>query len=447
MFTRSTRQCLGRCASYTSAMNSIASRQTGQRLAQKIIKPRLRCHSTKTTKRPQSTVQDTLDDSDNRDYRATKYPYPYPRIRAIEVDHPEIASCIRSCLTTTRQDDPNKYAYDTAMSICFLGTSAGMPTKERNPSATILRMGSEGLLFDAGEGIQRQLLFSRIKPFSIKQIFITHLHGDHIFGLPGFLLQLNQDLKNKDLIGEENAANQGQTPVVKIYGPPGLHNYIASVLTLSCAVVKRIVIEVYELVGSPNERIVYRNPRNPFEHSYPEFNQMNIHRRFIEPDDNGIWTIKDFDIPAREDILGKSYAAGDRTKDWLSCSIKAAEVRHVPGVVTFGYAVEESEPPRNIDAKRAMALGIRPGKKFALLKHGFSVESDDGRVIQPEQVLVSKTKKARKVVVIGDNCEWSKSMISLARDADVLVHEATLLEEAEEVCFQRVSALCLLFGY
>ncbi len=71
------------------------------------------------------------------------------------------------------------------MELQFLGTGAGMPSKMRNTSAVILNLSAEGegyWLFDCGEATQHQILHTSLKPRKISKIFITHLHGDHIFG-------------------------------------------------------------------------------------------------------------------------------------------------------------------------------------------------------------------------------------------------------------------------
>ena len=106
------------------------------------------------------------------------------------------------------------------MNITFLGTSSGVPTLSRNVSSLTLKLSqsSEVWLFDCGEGTQQQLMKSNIKSSQIKKIFITHMHGDHIYGLPGLLATLG-------LSGKSNG--------IEIYGPSGLKSFITSALDSS----------------------------------------------------------------------------------------------------------------------------------------------------------------------------------------------------------------------
>ena len=99
------------------------------------------------------------------------------------------------------------------MEITFLGTSSGVPTRSRNVSSVALRLPqrAEVWLFDCGEGTQHQLQRSDLKSSQIRRIFITHMHGDHTFGLMG-------------LIASCGLAGSGQP--IDIYGPDGLKEYL-----------------------------------------------------------------------------------------------------------------------------------------------------------------------------------------------------------------------------
>ncbi|MEK4521849.1 ribonuclease Z [Psychrobacillus sp. FSL W7-1457] len=107
------------------------------------------------------------------------------------------------------------------MQILFLGTGAGMPSKQRNTSSMILKLLEERgtyWMFDCGEATQHQILRTTIKPRKLEKIFITHLHGDHIYGLPGLLGS------RSFLAGDEQ---------LTIYGPKGVKDWLEVTLSTS----------------------------------------------------------------------------------------------------------------------------------------------------------------------------------------------------------------------
>ena len=107
------------------------------------------------------------------------------------------------------------------MQVTFLGTSSGVPTRARNVSAVALRLPqrSEMWLFDCGEGTQHQFLRSDLRLSQLRRVFITHMHGDHVFGLPGLLASL----------GLAGNSNEG----IDLYGPDPLESFLKGALANS----------------------------------------------------------------------------------------------------------------------------------------------------------------------------------------------------------------------
>ena len=101
------------------------------------------------------------------------------------------------------------------MEIVFLGTTAMVPTKSRNHTSILLKYENRNILFDCGEGTQRQFRFASLKPSKLDYIFITHWHGDHVLGLPGLLQTLSAN---------------GYKKTLKIFGPVGTKRFVKSML-------------------------------------------------------------------------------------------------------------------------------------------------------------------------------------------------------------------------
>lgn len=92
------------------------------------------------------------------------------------------------------------------MQLTFLGTSSMVPTKERNQIAVFLSYDTEGILFDCGEGTQRQMKIAGIPLNKVTKILISHWHGDHVLGVPGLMQTLS---------------STGYDKTLEIYGPEG----------------------------------------------------------------------------------------------------------------------------------------------------------------------------------------------------------------------------------
>jgi ribonuclease Z len=122
--------------------------------------------------------------------------------------------------------------------LTFLGTGAGMPSNQRNVTSIALRWSENRgtiWLFDCGEGTQHQLIKTPMKLSKLEKIFITHLHGDHLFGLPGLLT---------------SRAHQGVQASLMVFGPVGIKNFIETTLQTSESHLD-YPLEIIELQHSP----------------------------------------------------------------------------------------------------------------------------------------------------------------------------------------------------
>ena len=101
----------------------------------------------------------------------------------------------------------------TDLEITFLGTGGSIPTLQRGLSAIMVRRKNESMLFDCGEGTQRQMIRAKVGFHKLTKVFVTHMHGDHVLGLPGLLQTMS-------LLGRTNE--------LKVFGPIGIKKFVDS---------------------------------------------------------------------------------------------------------------------------------------------------------------------------------------------------------------------------
>ena len=157
------------------------------------------------------------------------------------------------------------------MQLLFLGTGAGMPSKQRNTTSTVLKLLEERgtfWMFDCGEATQHQMLHTTLKPRKLEKLFITHLHGDHIYGLPGLL-------GSRSFLGGEEA--------LTIYGPTGLKNWIDLTLSTSKTHIKYplSIIEIEEGIIFEDEQFIVE--AKLLEHVIPCFG-YSVKQKALAPE-------------------------------------------------------------------------------------------------------------------------------------------------------------------
>jgi ribonuclease Z len=238
--------------------------------------------------------------------------------------------------------------------LTFLGTSASVPSAERNHPGLLVEAGSERILVDCGEGTQRQLLRSGAGFRRLDRLLLTHGHFDHVLGIPGLLSTLR---------------SQQSVDLMRIHGGPGT----LDVLT----------------------------------------------RMFA-----GLWDQGRAPIPL--ELL--PLAAG-RVIDAGEFTVHCFPVRH-RDTDSFAFSFE-SRARRHLLPDRLAALGIPDGPVRKGLAEGRPVTLEDGRTIDPEDLL-GPPAGGKKLVIIGDT-ETTDGLADHVRDADLLVIEATFLDRDSSV--------------
>jgi len=103
-----------------------------------------------------------------------------------------------------------------SLRIIFLGTAASVPTNDRSLPSIVVQYEGDVLMFDCGEGTQRQMIKARLGLNRKMIVFITHMHGDHVLGLPGLIQTMS-------LLGRDKP--------LEIYGPPGVGAFMNAITT------------------------------------------------------------------------------------------------------------------------------------------------------------------------------------------------------------------------
>ncbi|MEM3823901.1 MAG: ribonuclease Z [Candidatus Bathyarchaeia archaeon] len=101
-----------------------------------------------------------------------------------------------------------------SLQVLFLGTAGSVPTPKRSLPAILIQRKDEQLMFDCGEGVQRQMIKAKVGFNKKMKIFITHMHGDHVLGLPGLM-------QTFALLGRERK--------IEVYGPSGIKRFIEGI--------------------------------------------------------------------------------------------------------------------------------------------------------------------------------------------------------------------------
>ncbi|KAK0453467.1 beta-lactamase-like protein [Armillaria borealis] len=284
--------------------------------------------------------------------------------------------------------------HHSPITVTFLGTASAQPSSTRNHSALALRLGSDVWLFDCGEATQHQLQRSTVKMGKIEKIFITHTHGDHIFGLLPLLAScLNGaggQIEGADDPRTQLDIQQSVSHPLEIYGPLGTRAYVRNGLAYT-----------HSLLGRPYVVHELRLPSDPVDGDFtsmPSLTSESPAGQNIQQT-NGVWL----------NIYSDSVL-----------SVSAAPILHSAPCV--GYVVTEAKVPGKVDPKKYIPDLKRTNTSMSVMRQlqlGQSVQLSDGTILHGPP-----PKDGRKIVILGDTYDPSQ-ITEIAREADLLIHEAT----------------------
>ncbi len=277
------------------------------------------------------------------------------------------------------------------MKVIPLGTSSGKPTLKRTVSALAVAREGEWLLFDCGEGTQMQIMRAGLSPGRLASIFITHLHGDHFNGLSGLLSTLGLDRRTRDL---------------SLTGPQGILEYLDTLARLKILFVN-FPLDLQEFNAPEPGARVYRRERTTMGYAAREgfYDDSRVSRQ------------------TQTDTL--STEAPEAVYEAKEYRVSALPLDH--RIFAVGYRLEERTRPGVFDVEKARALGIPEGPLFGRLQSGQDVQLANGRLIHPSDVL-GPERKGKSIAYCTDTRPFAAS-VELARDADLLIHEATYTED------------------
>ena len=301
------------------------------------------------------------------------------------------------------------------LSVTFLGTSAARPTVERNVSALALVREGETLLFECGEGTQRQMMRYGVS-FALSEIFFTHFHADHFLGVIGLIRTLGLQVRTEPMV---------------LYGPKGAKKVLGQAIQLG---VERVPFEVEIRELKPGEVVVQRATSNEQRDSY------EIHVFGTEHGGGSVgYALREHERPGRFDP-DKARAAGV-PEGHLWGKLQKGETVGLPDgrTVTADGIVGPKRPGRVIvftGDTRPCAAVVDAAQEADLLIHEATFGEEEkeraketGHSTAREAAQVALAANARRLVLSHVSARYSISADELVKEAREVFKETVVAKD------------------
>ncbi len=262
-----------------------------------------------------------------------------------------------------------------SFTLTVLGSSSALPTATTNPTAHLLKADERFFLIDCGEGTQMQLRRNHVKIQRIHHVFISHLHGDHYFGLIGLITTMQL---------------LGRVKTLHIYSPPGL----------------KAIIELQ------------RRPYNHYENGDGnEIENTSSDKTSKKEDDY-------FPIIFHELETRKNTVIFDDNK----ISVETIPLKH--RIPCCGFLFREKPKLRKILPEMILKHKISI-EQIQKIKLGENLQKEDGTIITNEEITLPALDS--ESYAFCSDTRFNESIIPIIKGVDLLYHEATFLHELEHL--------------
>ena len=268
------------------------------------------------------------------------------------------------------------------MKLYFFGTSAAIPTKSRNlPSIGIVYDDGSQIILDAGEDLQRRFE-QHLKFNQPLVILISHLHGDHVIGLPGLLFHFSLIHRERGLI---------------IIGPRGLFGYLM-IHKYFIGLKGQFLSDIYEFDKDCTKLFKYNFQEDPQQ--------------------------KPEEIPINNGILYEN-------SKYL---IRGIPMEH--SMPTVGFRFEEKPRRGKFNPERAIELGIPRGPLWGKLQSGEIIQYNNKTIDPVKEKIIGKKRKGIVISYSGDT-KICPNLFKLAKDSDIFICESTYAHTLKDLALEK----------
>lgn len=290
--------------------------------------------------------------------------------------------------------------------LTFLGTSNAFPTAERNHPGTWLEWGAERILIDCGEGTQRQCKRAGLNPCKITKILLTHLHGDHVLGLPGLMETLGMSEYSR---------------VLEIYGPRGTSQHIEMLQRLYGKFSIRYKVHELPCTIETDEWTI---EAQPMEHNVPTWAYAFIVKEKRRLDKRKIARLKLPNSPLMAELQKGRDIIVNKKK------VKAKDVTYVQPGKKVAFITDTKINQKAIDiAKNADLLVC----ESTYAEHEEEYALNYKHLTSKHAATIAKKAKVKRLVLTHIAQRYEQSLNRIEKEAKKVFKNTHALKDLEEV--------------